>query len=154
MNSRERVRQRDPLLAAILERVYGDGGWRYPDSAPRPFPREAAAKRRHTAAAAAGSGNGEAGGGSTGGSSTGGGSGGLPELAQDNPLQPLLPGGGALLSSGATARRGARRRGGSPAGLRGGGAAGGGSKGRLISLPGRATRALARLVVCCFCMPL
>ncbi|KAL4451787.1 hypothetical protein ABPG75_007449 [Micractinium tetrahymenae] len=156
VNSRERVKQRDPLLAAILEQVYGDSDWRYPATAPRPFPREAAsAKRPRTGAAPAGGAaaevEAEAAAGA-GGTTSGGGSRGSLQV-QDNPLQPLLPEGAGPSSSGTTARRGARWRGSSPARLRGSGAGGGSSKGRLTALPGRATRALARLMGCCLCLP-
>lgn len=157
VNSREKLKQRDPLLAAILEQVYGDGDWRYPASAPRPFPQEAAgAKRRRIAAAGSvlGDGDAEAAAGSGGGGGCRGGNSSLQDLEHDNPIQPLLPNSGGLLSSSATARRGARRRGGSPAGVRSASGGGGSSKSRLASLPGRATRALARLVVCCVCLPL
>lgn len=155
MNSREKLKLRDPLLAAILERVYGDGDWRYPATAPRPFPREAAgAKRPRTeTATSAGVGGPEAVAGPAGGGSCSNGRASLQVLTEENPLQPLLPNGGGLSGIGATARRGARRRGSSPARLGGRGPDGGNGKGRLTALPGRATRALARLVACCLCLP-
>ncbi|GAB4819447.1 hypothetical protein N2152v2_006493 [Parachlorella kessleri] len=37
VNTREKLKQQDPELAAIMTTVYGDGPWRYPLTAPRPF---------------------------------------------------------------------------------------------------------------------
>ena len=36
--TRELLKQRDPRLAKILTRVYGDGTWRYPQTAPAQWP--------------------------------------------------------------------------------------------------------------------
>ncbi|EFJ48643.1 hypothetical protein VOLCADRAFT_117556, partial [Volvox carteri f. nagariensis] len=37
VNTRGQLQQRDPGLAALMARVYGDGSWRYPLDSPRPF---------------------------------------------------------------------------------------------------------------------
>lgn len=40
MTTREDVKSRDPRLAAVLGRVWGDGAWRYPTTAPKEFLRK------------------------------------------------------------------------------------------------------------------
>lgn len=40
MTTREHVKARDPELAYLLIHVFGDGAWRYPYTAPRPFGRQ------------------------------------------------------------------------------------------------------------------
>lgn len=37
MNTREKLRERDSKLAELMTLVYGEGKWRYPATAPRPF---------------------------------------------------------------------------------------------------------------------
>lgn len=41
VNTREKLKARDPRLASVLAAVYCDGSWRYPASAPRPFSKRA-----------------------------------------------------------------------------------------------------------------
>ncbi|KAI7837512.1 hypothetical protein COHA_008648 [Chlorella ohadii] len=38
VNTRQKLRARDPALAALMLRVYGDGSWRYPATAPQQWP--------------------------------------------------------------------------------------------------------------------
>jgi hypothetical protein len=159
VNTRDKLRERDPALAEIMTLVYGDGEWRHPRTAPRPFaPYQKSAKQRQRPTRdgkkrARSGGEGQQG------------SGAAEAAAQDAVLQvvvvpdaeaemsnTLLSGAaaaGVAGGEGGTTRRG-RRRAGSPAGRHSGRAASsGGSKGKLTSVPRRFTRALARLAGCC-----
>ena len=136
VNTREEVKGKDPRLAALLAAVYGDGPWRYPQTAPRPFARESCAAAAAAAAAAEALSSKRQRGGA------GWLAGEVPVLVEDNPMQPLLAGADG---GGGASRHGMRRRGASPrrrerASSRGG---------KLSSVPRRITRALARLAGCC-----
>jgi hypothetical protein len=37
INTREKLKRHDPRLASLLAAAYGDGPWRYPQTAPAPF---------------------------------------------------------------------------------------------------------------------
>jgi hypothetical protein len=37
INTRQKLRERDPRLAQLMTLAYGDGDWRYPHTAPRKF---------------------------------------------------------------------------------------------------------------------
>ncbi|GIM16741.1 hypothetical protein Vretimale_19340 [Volvox reticuliferus] len=52
VNTREKLRQRDPGLAAMMMRAYGDGSWRYPSDSPGIF-RMRAPQNQHDSNAAA-----------------------------------------------------------------------------------------------------
>lgn len=58
VTTREAVKQRDPQLASLLARVYGDGGWRYAATAPRKL----GTRRRHGSRAGGGISNSGSGG--------------------------------------------------------------------------------------------
>lgn len=136
VNTRDKLKERDPQLAELLSAVYGDGAWRYPQSAPRAFPQE---DSKHRSKRQRSQQQGQQ----------------QPEVAVLveglNPMtQPLLTGGGGISG---VARRGGRRKG-------GGGAQHGGNDeddtSKLTSVPRRITRAFARLVGGCFgaaCLP-
>ena len=38
INTRQKLKERDPALAALMLCVYGDGSWRYPATAPQQWP--------------------------------------------------------------------------------------------------------------------
>jgi len=37
ITTRAELRRRDPQLAAVMEEVWGNGSWKYPDTAPKKF---------------------------------------------------------------------------------------------------------------------
>ena len=159
VNTREKVKERDPRLAGLLSKVYGDGTWRYPATAPGKFePWASSSSGSDGEAAASGAGSGKrqkrSGGGRKQPTAAA-----APATAQQHEQQqqprqvpvlvehhsmtePLLHGGGGSGISGVSRRR----RGGSPS--RHGGGGGGGSSQGLV--PRRITRAIARLTGCCF----
>ena len=124
VNTRERVKARDPRLAALLAAVYGDGAWRYPATAPRAFARPGKRRRAEGAEGAGG-----------------------PQLAVlvENPLQPMEMGSSddASAAQPLLARRaGGRGRLASPSRAGGSGARGG--RGRLATARRRVRRAVGR----------
>ncbi|GLC50836.1 hypothetical protein PLESTB_000437300 [Pleodorina starrii] len=52
VNTREKLKMRDPGLAAVMTRVYGDGPWRYPHDSPAPFRMRSTSQRRSSDGAA------------------------------------------------------------------------------------------------------
>ena len=162
VNTREKLKERDPRLAGLLSKVYGDGPWRYPATAPGKFEpwacRSSDGSGGEAAASGAGSGKRQR---SSRGSSKQAPVAAAPattqqheqESQQQQPRQvpvlvehqsitePLLHGGGGSGLGGVSRRR----RAGSPS-RRGGGGAGG----SLGVVPRRITRAFARLTGCCF----
>ena len=58
INTRRKLQARDPALAALMLRVYGDGSWRYPATAPQQWPQwRKEQQRRHAAKAASAAGS-------------------------------------------------------------------------------------------------
>jgi hypothetical protein len=145
VNTREKLKERDPRLAELLSKVYGDGSWRYPATAPGKFQpwassssggrqrsRRGGSKQAPSAAAAATTQHHE-----------------QQQQQRQVPVlveqhsntEPLLHGAGGNGIGGVSRRR----RTGSPS-RRGGG----GCSGSLGVVPRRITRAFALLTGCCF----
>jgi hypothetical protein len=49
IRTRALLRAHDPRLARILKAAYGDGAWRYPHTAPKPFQEHAGAAKSRSA---------------------------------------------------------------------------------------------------------
>lgn len=143
VNTRHKLQERDPKLAELMTLVYGDGDWRYPQTAPHKFaPCEESSERQHGQQAES--------------SRSGAGAAMQRPMVQvvvlpaegemgrsGEMLNPLLALGAP--GSGVATRR-TRRGAGSPA-RQSSGSGGGGSK--LAAVPRRITRAFARLAGCC-----